>query len=92
MPADWQRVAALHRYGRIMLARRADARRMSARPSVLSVPMPWMCVVAWKPHQAQKDWGKVRTFIRNAKRAVPLQVAPAFWSVHARRVYVRTHT
>src|SRR5919197_5979627 len=27
---------------------------MSARPSVLSTPMRWMCVVAWKPHQARR--------------------------------------
>src|SRR2546422_1659100 len=31
---------------------------MSARPSVLSTPMPWMCVVAWKPHQARRIGAK----------------------------------
>jgi phosphoribosylanthranilate isomerase len=70
MPADWQRVASLHRYGRIMLAGGLTPENVR---EAIRIVRPYAVDVCSgvEAIPGTKDWDKVRTFIRHAKHAVP---------------------
>jgi phosphoribosylanthranilate isomerase len=68
--ADWQRVASLHRYGRIILAGGLTPENVREAIRIVRPYAVDVCSgVEITP--GTKDWGKVRTFIHNAKHAVP---------------------
>ena len=68
--ADWQRVASLHRYGRIMLAGGLTPENVR---EAICIVRPYAVDVCSgvEATPGTKDWGKVRTFVRNAKHDVP---------------------
>ena len=68
--ADWQRVASLLRYGRIMLAGGLTPENVR---EAIRIVRPYAVDVCSgvEATPGTKDWGKVRTFIHNAKHAVP---------------------
>jgi phosphoribosylanthranilate isomerase len=70
VPADWQRVASLHRYGRIMLAGGLTPENVC---EAIRIVRPYAVDVCSgvEAVPGTKDGDKVRTFIRNVKRAVP---------------------
>jgi phosphoribosylanthranilate isomerase len=68
--ADWQRVASLHQYGRIMLA--GGLTPANVREAIRIVrPYAVDVCSGVEATPGTKDWHKVRAFIRNAQRAVP---------------------
>ena len=68
--ADWQRVALLHQYGRIMLAGGLTPENVR---EAIRIVRPYAVDVCSgvEATPGTKDWRKVRAFMRNAKRAVP---------------------
>jgi phosphoribosylanthranilate isomerase len=70
--ADWQRVASLHHYGRIMLAGGLTPENVR---EAIHIVRPYAVDVCSgvEATPGAKDWDKVRTFVRNAKNAVPPQ-------------------
>ena len=70
--ADWQRVASLHHYGRIMLAGGLTPENVR---EAIQIVRPYAVDVCSgvEATPGTKDWDKVRTFVRNAKNAVPPQ-------------------
>ena len=70
VPADWQRVASLHQYGRIILAGGLTPENVR---DAIRIVRPYAVDVCSgvEATPGTKDWRKVRAFIRNAKRAVP---------------------
>jgi phosphoribosylanthranilate isomerase len=68
--ADWQRVASLHQYGRIMLAGGLTPANVC---EAIRIVQPYAVDVCSgvEATPGTKDWDKVRTFIRNAKHAAP---------------------
>jgi phosphoribosylanthranilate isomerase len=68
--ADWQLVASLHRYGRIILAGGLTPENVR---DAIRIVRPYAVDVCGgvEATPGTKDWDQVRAFIRNAKRAVP---------------------
>ena len=68
-PADWQRVASLHQYGRIMLAGGLTPENVR---EAIHIVRPYAVDVCSgvEATPGTKDWDKVRTFVRNAKYPV----------------------
>jgi phosphoribosylanthranilate isomerase len=68
--ADWQRVASLHQYGRIVLAGGLTPENVR---EAIRIVRPYAVDVCSgvEATPGTKDWGKVRTFIRNARHAIP---------------------
>ncbi len=66
--ADWQQVATLHDYGRIILAGGLTPENV---PQAIRVAQPYAVDVGSgvEASPGKKDWQKVRTFIRQAKKA-----------------------
>jgi phosphoribosylanthranilate isomerase len=64
--ADWQRVAELHTYGRIILAGGLTPENVQ---EAICVARPYAVDVSSgvEATPGKKDWDRVRTFIRNAK-------------------------
>jgi phosphoribosylanthranilate isomerase len=69
--ADWQRVALLHHYGRIMLAGGLTPENVH---EAIRVVRPYAVDVCSgvEATPGTKDWDKVRAFVRNAKETVGL--------------------
>lgn len=67
--ADWQRVASLHSYGRIILAGGLTSHNVA---EAIRVVRPYAVDVCSgvEACPGKKDWTKVRDFVRNAKAAV----------------------
>lgn len=67
--ADWQRVAALHHYGRIILAGGLTPENV---PEAIRMVRPYAVDVCSgvEATPGTKDWHKVRAFVYNAKNAV----------------------
>ncbi len=67
--ADWQRVAALHHYGRIILAGGLTSENVR---EAIRIAHPYAVDVCSgvEATPGTKDWHKVQSFIRNAKDAV----------------------
>ena len=69
--ADWQRVASLHHYGRIILAGGLTPENVC---EAIRIVRPYAVDVCSgvEATPGTKDWHKVRTFVHNAKNAVVL--------------------
>jgi phosphoribosylanthranilate isomerase len=69
--ADWQRVALLHHYGRIILAGGLTPENVH---EAIRIVRPYAVDVCSgvEATPGRKDWDKVRTFIRHAKEPVRL--------------------
>lgn len=67
--ADWQRVAALHQYGRIMLAGGLTPENVC---EAISIVRPYAVDVCSgvEAIPGTKDWDKVRTFVHHAKSVI----------------------
>ena len=71
-PADWQRAASLHHYGRIMLAGGLTPENVC---EAIRIVRPYAVDVCSgvEATPGTKDWHKVHTFVRNAKNAASPQ-------------------
>jgi phosphoribosylanthranilate isomerase len=67
--ADWQRVASLHPYGRIILAGGLTPENVCEAIGIVHPYAVDVCSGV-EATPGTKDWDKLRTFVRNAKNAV----------------------